>query len=183
MQPRFGGGLGFFPVDGAAPGPRSSRTAPLELTLSGPSRRTPSQRLDLQVTVENRSAEPVVAMRALDGSLEHWREPHWDLYLRDEASGRVYRWDFHGGRCGNVDPIRVEDYVELRPGERRDEVPGPWANHLGGATVGARGRYTAWVVYRFCGHGGAGLPLGRQVERGDVTRGVFTSNAITIEVR
>ncbi|HJL14026.1 MAG TPA: hypothetical protein RMH99_00150, partial [Sandaracinaceae bacterium LLY-WYZ-13_1] len=109
-------------------------------------------------------------MRALDGSLEHWRSPHWDLYLRDDA-GRVHRWGYRGGRCGNVNPIRDEDYVALRPGESRDDVPGPWAGYLRGATVPVPGRYTVWVVYRFCG------PTG---QRADLVEGVFASDALSL---
>lgn len=182
MQPRFGGGLGFFEVDGAAPGPRAGRTAPIELELTGPSRVSPTDALGLRLTAHNRSGQPVVMMRALDGSLEHWRDPHYDLYLRDEASGQVYRWDFHGGRCGNVNPITDEDYLTFAPGGHDDQVAGPWASHLAQARVGAPGRYAAWVVYRWCGHDGSGLPLGTDVRR-QVTPGVFASNPISIEVR
>ncbi|MBX3271517.1 MAG: hypothetical protein KF729_14725 [Sandaracinaceae bacterium] len=182
MDPRFGGGLGFFEVDGAAVGPRTTSTAPIELELTGPARRRADEPLGLALGFVNRSASAAVVMRALDGSLEHWREPHYDIHLRDEATGRVYRWDYHGGRCGNVNPVRDEDYVTLAPGERRDDVAGGWSG-LRGAAVGAPGRYAVWVVYRYCGGPAQGIPLGPNAQRPDVTRGVFASNAITIEVR
>lgn len=183
MDPRFGGGFGFFAVEAPPPGPRTTGSAPIELALSGPSQVRPDAPLGLALAFTNRSAGPVTVMRALDGSLEHWRDPHYDLYLRDEASGRVHRWDFHGGRCGNVNPIADEDFVTLASGERRDDVPGPWASHLRQATVGVPGRYVAWVVYRQCGGPSTGLALGPNARHPSVTAGVFTSNPIAIEVR
>lgn len=182
MDPRFGGGNGFFEVQAPAPGPRTTATTPIQLELSGPARLAPDRPLALRLTFANPSSGPVTVMRALDGSLEHWRHPHYDLYLRDEGTQRVYRWDYHGGRCGNVNPIRDEDYVTLAAGPRRDDVHGGWAAHVSQAAVGTPGVYTAWVVYRFCGHGGGGLPLGPNVER-PVLEGVFASNAVRLEVR
>lgn len=183
MDPRFGGGFGFFAVDAPPPGPRTTGSSPIELGLTGPSQVRPDAPLGLAVAFTNRSASPVTVMRALDGSLEHWRDPYYDLYLRDEASGRVHRWDYHGGRCGNVNRITDEDFVTLAPGERRDGVPGPWASHLRQATLGVPGHYVAWVVYRQCGGPSAGLPLGPNAQHPSVTAGVFASNPIPIEIR
>ena len=123
MNARFDGGFGFYPLRAKAdPGPASD--GPLRLTLSGPERIKPEplkkdQPLRLSLRFRNVTARPLTILRPNDGSLEHMREPHYDLFLRDEGSGRVYRYAFVGGRCGNVNPTRPEDHVELAPGSER----------------------------------------------------------------
>lgn len=182
MNARFDGGFGFYPLRAKAePGPASD--GPLRLTLSGPERLKKDQPLRLSLRFRNSTARPLTVLRPNDGSLEHMRQPHYDLFLRDEGSGRVYRYAFVGGRCGNVNPTRPEDHVELAPGSERGDVVNGWADYLASARIGAPGRYRLWLRYRFCGYEGRGLPLGADVRRSDAFRGVAVSSPVYVEIR
>lgn len=188
MSPQLGGGSGFYAVDGPVPPARSDRqhTSPLELSLAltAPATRAPDAALGLTLSFEVRGRASLVVLRALDGSLEHWRQPTYDLYLQREGDPRTYRWAYVGGRCGNVNPLTPADYVTLRRGARRTDVAGEWADYLRSATVGQPGRYSAWVVYRFCGEfGSRGVPLGDDHVRPETHVGRYASNAVRFEVR
>jgi hypothetical protein len=184
MSPHFSSGFGFYPVDGAALPPRAQADRPLELTLTGPSTRTASEPLSLKLTFKNVGSTPLVLLRPLDGSLEHWRGPMYDLYVRDDVGGAVHRFAFTGGRCGNVNAIHDDDYVMLAPGEARGDVSeNGWASYLQSAVLGRPGHYTVWVVYTFCDFKGGGLPLGKDVIRQGAYAGAHASNAIRVTVR
>jgi hypothetical protein len=185
MGPYFGGGFGFYPVTGTAPGPRvSSDQGPLEIRLSTvQNERTPEAPIALHMSFANRSDGTVVAVRPLDGTLEGWRWPRYELYARRASDGSVYRFAFVGGRCGNVNPIRADDYVAIQPGEVRGDVVNGWAAYLRDARLPKPGRYTVWVVYAFCDLETRGKPLGPDATRDDVHVGVHTSNAVEIVVR
>jgi hypothetical protein len=184
MSPYDSNGFGFYPVDGAAPPPRSQADATLELTLTGPAARAVTEPLSLKLTFKNRGSTPLVVMRPLDGSLEHWRAPMYDLYLRDEATSAVRRFAFTGGRCGNVNAIKDDDYVTLAPGEARTDLTEKgWASYLRSAVIAAPGQYTVWVVYSFCEFKAEGLPLGEDVLRPETHTGVHASNGIRVTVR
>jgi hypothetical protein len=184
MSPYSGGGFGFHEVDGAAPPPRTADAAPLQLTLSGPPSRAEGQALALKLTFKNRGNAPLVVARPLDGSLEHWRAPMVDLYARDEASSRVYRFAFTGARCGNVNPIEKDDYATLKPGEARSDVTdNGWASYVEKASLPRAGRYAVWVVYTYCGSKEGGLPLGEDVIRKETHAGVHASNAVQVVVQ
>ncbi len=183
MGPYFSEGFGFYPVDSAPPGPRTTPDTSLELTLVGAENLKPGDKVDLTLEMANNGGQKPVVMRPLDGSLERWRDPTYDLYLRDVSDGKVYRFAFHGGRCGNVNSIGDDDYVELKPGERRSDVAeNGWASHLKEAPIAKKGTYALWVVYSVCGGEQAGVPLGQDHARTDVTRGVHVSNAVWIRV-
>ncbi|MCC7542820.1 MAG: hypothetical protein IT379_41780 [Deltaproteobacteria bacterium] len=181
------GGYGFFAVDGPAPEPRAAdvHTEPLDLGLSGPPTRAVGELLDLTLSFEARTETwPVVVVRALDGSLEHWRRPTYDLYVRREGDPYTYRWAFVGRRCGNTDDATPWHYVSVEPGERRTEALAVWQSRLEDAVFTAPGRYTAWVVYRFCGDVGVRHPpRGHDYVHADAHVGRYVSNAITIDVR
>jgi hypothetical protein len=173
---------GFFPVEGAAPNPGFSADEPIEIKLAGPAYRTPAESLSLKLTFTNHTDRTVVLVRPLDGSLEQWRFPFYDLYARDESDGKVYRFAFFGARCGNVNPVSEADYVELTPKQSRDDVVSDWGGHLMNAKISKPGRYTVWVVYSFCGWNGRGIPLGQELKREDVYFAVHASNAHTVVV-
>ncbi|MFK7986090.1 MAG: hypothetical protein AB8I08_08660 [Sandaracinaceae bacterium] len=182
MAAQFGGGVGFYPVEGTAPLPSSSPPG-VEIALGRVASRTTTETpLALEVEVHNRTSSPVRVMRALDGSLEHWRDPHWDLFLRDEATGTLYRWDFHGGRCGNVNPIVDEDVRTIAPRDGDDTLPGGWASYVRQAVIPVPGRYSVWLAYRYCGAASHGLPLGPNAVVPSMLQGVFVSNPVQIEV-
>ncbi len=173
---------GFFAIRGAPP--TADARTPLVIRLDGPARAAVAKPLDLKVSVENAGAKPVVLGLAVDGSFEHWRSPFVDLYARDEATGRVYRLDFHGARCGNVNMRTKADFVTLARGARREPAFGEWAAHVSRATLDAPGRYALWVVYTSCDGRDMGLALSVSgAGRLPVPyRGVVASAPITIEV-
>jgi hypothetical protein len=184
MNAQFDGGNGFYRITGAVPAPRSGAgDSPVELRLAAPASLGTTSPIGLRLEFADTSRAAVTLMRPLDGSLEHMRDPAYDLYLRDEATHEVYAFAFHGGRCGNVNPITKDDYATLAPGTARSDVhANGWADYLTNAVIGRPGTYSAWVVYRFCGKGG-GVPLGPDVVRSDVHRGVHVSNAVRVVVR
>lgn len=183
MSARFDGGMGFYRVVGAAPSPRAGADSPIEVVVGAAPVLAINTPLLLTVTFTNTSRTPVTLLRPLDGTLEHMRDPGYELYLRDEASGDVYAYAFHGGRCGNVNPITASDYLTLSPGQKRSDVhTNGWGNYLGSAGIGRAGAYSVWVVYRECARGG-GVPLGTDVVRSDLHRGVHASNAVRIVIR
>jgi hypothetical protein len=184
MNARFDGGSGFYPLRGKAdPGPPSD--GPLQLSLIGPERVGRNQPLRLALRFHNRDKanRPLTVLRPNDGSLEHMRQPHYDLFLRDEGSGRVYRYAFVGGRCGNVNPTRPEDHVEIPPATTRSDVVNGWADYLTSARISVTGRYRLWLRYRFCSYESRGLPLGKDTRRPDVFLGVAVSSPVFVEVR
>lgn len=183
MAALFSGGSAFYPAHTAAPGPRSGPDPELELELSGPAVRRAGEALALRLAFRNASGRPMVVMRPLDGSLEGWREPTYDLYLRDRTAGSTFRWAFVGSRCGNVNPITPDDLVVLSPGDRRSDIVNGWAAHLATAAIPRPGEYEVWVVYRFCGEGGHGVPLGPDVSTSAVHLGVHATEALRLTVR
>jgi hypothetical protein len=184
MNPYFEGGFGFYRVVGPAPAPRTTRHATLELRLSGPPTLVAGAKVALDLSFTNASNSAVTVVRPLDGSLEHWRDPTYDLYLQDESSGDLYAFAFHGGRCGNVNAVQKDDYVTLAPGaSRRDVSSNGWADYLKVAVIARPGTYSVWVVYRFCGFKSEGVPLGKDFLRDGVHEGVHPSNAVRIRVR
>ncbi|MCC6551490.1 MAG: hypothetical protein IT372_00530 [Polyangiaceae bacterium] len=184
MGPYFSAGFGFYPVDGAPPPPRAAGDAPVELALTGPATLAAGKPISLSLHFMNRGQAKVTVVRPLDGTLEQWRSPMYDLYARDDASGTVYRFAFTGGRCGNVNPIKDDDYVTLAPGASRGDVAdNGWAQYLKQAVLTQPGRYSVWVVYSFCGFEGGGVPLGQDVVRQETHVGVHASNAVRITVQ
>lgn len=183
MAPRFDGGIGFYRVIGAAPGPRAAaHDSPVELTLGAPAHVALGAPIALALEFANTARAPITLVRPLDGSFEHWRDPGYELYLRDESSSEIYAYAFHGARCGNVNPITKEDYVTLTPGEKRDDVhANGWASYFSNAAVARPGTYSLWAVYRECGKKG-GVALGKDRVRADVYRGVHASNAVRLVV-
>lgn len=182
-------GAGFYRVDGAAPGPnvvgaRGSAAPTLEFELTGASRVRRGEPLNLALGVTNRSRSGAVVMRAMDGSAEHMRSPSYNLYIREVGSSVVYRWDYHGGRCGMTNAVTAEDYVRVAPGATDRTLPGEWGGHLQTATVSEPGQYEAWVVYRLCDDIGNVGPSATPTPPGPTpTPGEYSSGAIRFRVR
>jgi hypothetical protein len=154
------------------------------LTLSGPAKRAANQELSLDLAFENQGPTPLVVVRPLDGSLEYFRAPMVDVYAREEASGKVYRFAYTGGRCGNVNPIQEDDYATLAPRESRSDVTdNGWAGYLKSTSLPRAGRYAVWVVYTFCDFINRGSPLAADVIRSEAYLGAHASNALQVEVR
>lgn len=174
---------GFAQLKSPAPSPRLVPDPVLELTLAGPTSRAPGDPLALTLSMKNRSKDEVVVMRALDGSIDHWRSPYYDVYVEETSTGRQFRYDRQGGRCGNVNTIAADDYVDLAPGASADKLETNFGYHLGMSSIGKPGTYQVWVVYQFCGFASTGEPLGKDLVRQETHRGVHVSNAITVTVK
>jgi hypothetical protein len=172
----------FFATERAPPdGPRDeAQKTMLELTLRGPSRVVASGRIRIELSLANRSPNPLVFSKAIDGSFEHWRSPFTDLYARDEKTGRTYRWT-HGadfGRCGNLDPRKKEDLVRLAPGGKKAD---PFGREIVPA-IARPGRYTLWLVYAACEGAERRSDFGEEPVPPDLFDGTIASNGITVEV-
>ena len=182
-------GRGFYQLSAEATAypPRGERGVPLALTVHGPAVVDIHEALRLQLMFHNRSTEPSLVMRAMDGSFSGRRFPTYDLYARRHADGTVHRYTTNHGQpsihCGNLNPTTAEDFVWLEPGESRDDVAGAYAAHLQHASFEVPGRYSIWVVYTFCGHELDSVPLGVSVKRPGVHRGAFASNELVITVK
>ncbi len=172
----------FFETEHAPPdGPRDgAQKTMLELSLRAPSRVVASARIRIELSLANRSPNPLVFSKAIDGSFEHWRSPFTDLYARDEKSGRTYRWT-HGadfGRCGNLDPRKKDDIVRLPPGAKKSE---PFGREIGPA-IARPGRYTLWMVYASCAGAERKPDPGEEPVPPDLFDGTIASNGIQVEV-
>lgn len=179
--------LGFFETKTAPrDGPRLYDRAAITLSLTGPARAFTGQPLSLALSLVNGSAQPLHYGMPVDGSFEHWRGPFVDLYARDEASDRTYRWTFGKGfgRCGNVDPRKPDDFVMLAPGKRKGDPFGPESHTALAPVVMRPGRYTLWIVYA-SSCVGAELASGNADDApppADRFDGTIASNGITLEV-
>ena len=173
-------GTGFYRVDGNPPAPRTSAATPLEFTLASATTARRNTPLGFSLRVTNRSTSALTVMRAMDGSTEHMRDPSYDLYVREVESTAVYRWDFHGGRCGMTNAVGADDYVRIAPGAVNTTLPGAWGDHLQNATLSAPGHYEAWLVYRLCAEmrGSGESAVGPAPALGE-----YTSNAVRFRVR
>ena len=181
MDPRFGGHEGFFRLEGTAPEPREGPSGPIQLELRAPDVVAVGDSFSVRLDGNNLTPVTRTILRALDGSLEHLREPHVDVYVRDEL-GREYVWSSTGERCGNVNSIQESDYVHLGPYERASDFAGPWASHLGSLRIHTPGRFVLWVVYRDCGARDGGIRLGRNVDH-PTEAGTFASNSVEITLQ
>jgi hypothetical protein len=139
----------------------------------------------LSLELANAGAAAFTFGIAVDGSFEHWRAPFVDLYAREDATGKTYRWT-HGatfGRCGNVNSRTAEDYVRLAPRKKRADPFGERSHHALAPAVTTPGRYTLWVVYAACRGAERGAPLyPDDPVPADVFEGTIASNALALEV-
>jgi len=177
--------LGFFETERApADGPRNEAIWVMhKLTLRGPKRVVAEQAFPISITLANDSTTELLYSKAVDGSFAHWRSPFADLYARDEATGRTYRWTHAatGGYCGNVNARTKDDRVHLAPGQKKADPFGEWAPNT--PTITKPGRYTLWVVYAACTGAELGLPLGvDEPAPKELFEGTLVSNGITVEI-
>lgn len=177
-------GLPLAAVVGAAPLPGGSPSDAV-LEIGAPPHLEVDAPLRLTTRITNRGTATVSIARAVDGSDEHWRSPFVDVYVRAEATGEVYRADLvhQGGRCGNVNARRPDDFFALAPGESRQEPFGGWAHTLGLVSFPTPGRYQVWVVYAACEGPERGGPLGDDIALpSDLLVDRVISNAVTVVV-
>jgi len=153
-----------------------------------------NESIRLLVKITNRTGGEVLAVGSLDGSDIGWRWPVVRLTVRD-SSGQIVP-DKPVARCGNMNPLKSDDFVRLKPGQ----AFGPFAQANG--SFGAEsaidrslwlpGKYELTFTYdtrleapsksqRVHGDGTPTAELLAMVER--VPKGEFKSNVLTIEVK
>ena len=176
---QFGGG--FYPVRSKLAPPPASQ-APLQLIITARELVPPGQPIKMAMRFVNRSQNPQIVLRPNDGTLQHLRFPHYDLFLRNVKSGQVYRWAFVGNANREINVTREQDHVEIVPGAARDDVVLEWGGYLPDPIIGVSADYELWMEYRFCGYEKRGLPIGRDVEMPGVFKGTIVSNRALIHV-
>jgi hypothetical protein len=178
---------GFF-LSPSAPNPRKAHDTPIELTIKPGAPATGyslkrGQPIPITLTIENRSNKALSVLKPMDGSKAHMRFPWYELFVRDEATQKTYRWAELEMRCGNVNASTSDDHLELAPGASSKVPLDGWGEHLLHASITKPGKYTVWVAYAFCGYDVKGLPLGTNVVRTDAHVGVHTSNPVSVTVQ
>lgn len=102
---------------------------------------------DLKPTIVNQGAKPVALVLPGDGSESKWRTPvvGWSVLSADELAQKHLPEVpvFHGGRCGNINAIKLKEVFTLQPGESRSL--GEWA---GQPALAAPGRYRVVFYYQ-----------------------------------
>ncbi len=176
--------FGFFELD-RVPVESAPAREPLRLLLTGPKKVARGALFSLKLALKSEGESPATYVRAMDGSFEHWRAPFVDLFAKDLASGRAYRWTYGAsyGRCGNTNARSPDDFVTIAPGQRIDEPFGSWAK-VRDAMIDVPGKYALWVIYAACegvelrrGMGGPDAPLPK-----DVFEGILVSDKVIVEV-
>lgn len=180
-QKQSGGRYGFYPVRGKLATPPAS-TAPLVLIITAAELVPPDQKFKLTLRFVNRSPSPQIVLRPSDGSLEHLRFPHYDLFLRNLKTGRVYRWAAVGNRDRRLEVTREQDHAAIVPGAARDDIVLEWGGYLPDPTIAVAADYEMWMEYRFCGYEKRGISIGRDVEMPGVFKGTIVSNRALIHV-
>jgi hypothetical protein len=66
----------------------------------------------LNLTLVNRSSGEIVLVKPGDGSDGGWRTPIVTCLVDGEVDGRLHR------RCGNINRLKPDEVVTLKPGER-----------------------------------------------------------------
>lgn len=74
----------------------------------------PGEAPGVTVEIKNNSNEKAYLVRALDGSDIKRRFPY-ACFTITKVGDTAYATKMYG-RCGNIDPITVEDFVEVKPG-------------------------------------------------------------------
>ncbi|MBY0524023.1 MAG: sigma-70 family RNA polymerase sigma factor [Gemmataceae bacterium] len=119
-------------------------------------------RIAAKLWLKNTWDEPIVVCQPLDGSIHKERDPKYGFTLLDDKGKEVPKAAWAG--CGNVNPLRAEDFIRLKPGEKVDVFnrEGSFGSLDAGYFKDLRpGTYTLSVRYRMAGTGKpGGAPLG-----------------------
>jgi hypothetical protein len=161
---------GFFALTRPPLSPSESEGYPIELRLRATPVLSSGQAFEAALTLVNRSRGPLTLARPIADGGSHLFQPYYDLYLRPEGSFRAFAYiSLRDALACDDAPSGPGSYFSLAPGENAS-VPVHWAGAEGPRLL-RPGRYVLWAVYRFC----AG--------QGDVLRGEYASNPVSIEVR
>jgi len=136
----------------------------------------------------NRTAGPLHVLRSLDASDAGWRYPKIDLEIRDAKGELVLGPTI--GRCGLVNPLTDEDFVELASGDRVDLLGEGTFGHykLRDTSYLRPGRYTVTLRYdlRFDElERGKQMTIDERVSQriGSLPKGLYFSPPITIDLK
>jgi hypothetical protein len=170
------------------PEPTVAPAPPIEI-IGVASRRQISSGVTLPLTfyVVNRTDHALPVLRSLDASDMGWRYPKIDIEIRD-AKGRLIE-PGGIGRCGLVNPLQADDFVELAAGERLDLLgEGGFGHHrlryplnLAPGTYTVMLRYDISFAERERKGGEPDTNLRAKIDR--LPRGVYTSAPVTIEIK
>jgi len=68
---------------------------------------------EIEVSIVNDTQEDLVLIGSLDGSEETWRKPYCYFEIQKPFDFKIPSFS----RCGNVNPLRIEDFVKVKKGE------------------------------------------------------------------
>ena len=107
----------------------------------------PGQTPRLHVRINNKSTREVYLIGSLDGSFAGRRFPKWRLEILD-AAGKPVTIPQGGGGCGNMNSLRLEDFVSVPPGHAFDPFgAGFFGSNDLWMPVGQPGVYTVRFIY------------------------------------
>ena len=100
----------------------------LKITLEGPEKPillgVLQDTVKLKAWFENASDEPIVICKPVDGSFWKERDPKYRFALRNAEGGGYAEARMAG--CGNVNSLREDDFVTLKPGEKVEVLSAGW---------------------------------------------------------
>lgn len=162
---------------------------PVEVVLTAESQTIEAGQVPaFSVRLINRSDETICLVGSLDGSDVGWRYPK----LTAQREGPVETAAI--GRCGNMNNLREEDFVTLKPGQGFDPYDaerGFFGNQVLREKLTEPGEYTFTLTYdtdehdigKWWGFMGPGEPTAGMKRRfAKVPKGTFESNTVTITV-
>lgn len=180
------GMMHFYATQGPSPKqPGDDARSPIQLTIRAPQIVVSTEPFTIKTTLTNRGKVPFIFERGAEGSTEHWTSPFIDTYMKPKGSDVVSRWTYDAtvGRCGNVPTREAEDFITLKPGEKREEPFGDLVKDSLHVSVWTPGTYTFWVIYSACQGPEIGHKDGQDAPYPENWfEGTIVSNAITVEV-
>lgn len=163
--------------------PATPANGPLRITVTAPQSVSTRAAFALTVTAENTTNTAFSLLKVNDGSFEHMREPHADLYLQRLSDSAIYRYSGVGGRCGMINSVSADDIVPVAPHGTTRAPFAQWTQHLNEAKIPVVGRYRLWVVYRLCDASRYGALSTGVTVPSNILSDVAISNAVEVEVR
>lgn len=89
-------------------------SSPIQASLIEPKVLLVDELPNLELKIENISNDPLTVVTPVDGSWDHWRYPYLSINVYDN-SGKQLPLEL-AGRCGNMNPLTITDFVRLAPG-------------------------------------------------------------------
>lgn len=166
--------------------PGATTIAGLRLVMTTQPKAKAGEPISIKTRWANDGERNVVAVRPIELSIHGFRGPAWQVFAKDRASARLYRFGYRDARsCGNLEPITQRDYVEIPPGGEQDTG---FSVDVESGVALPKGSFDIFVSYRFCGFPVPSGLLGSPTQpsdilRDDATQGRVSSAAVTIDVQ